>query len=173
MTNTNKPNKDNTPSEFSLLMENGLPSRVSAILLSDGREVYINQLIQYIKDYDVLVGVTTAEINKELIEDALTDAKDSIGGASKPLLIPPVMLEPKFTEKDRQKYLFAEDPQILPEVTCVASLDSNVPVKDVSADGAQLTIVWFQDQYAFPIAPHIIKHISELDWDNVATDYNF
>lgn len=62
----------------------------------------------------------------------------------------------------------------LPLITCYATFLSapfiaECPEMDIS----QLSVVWFQDQFALPIDADIIKHLQGLDWEAVAQPYWF
>jgi hypothetical protein len=50
-------------------------------------------------------------------------------------------------------------PEQLPSVTCVARY---------VGWRAGLTIVWFQDEFAFPMAPDVLDHLEGIDFPTLA-----
>jgi hypothetical protein len=68
----------------------------------------------------------------------------------------------------------AEDPyEMLPGVTCIARMQSK-PVRVEKGSKAPvsswLTLVWFQNDWAMPIAPEVMEKLQALDWDAHASD---
>jgi hypothetical protein len=67
----------------------------------------------------------------------------------------------------------AENPyEMLPGVTCIARMTSKLPepvvkIKKVIEPPAAscLTLVWFQNFWAMPIAPEVMKKLKAMDWD--------
>jgi hypothetical protein len=58
----------------------------------------------------------------------------------------------------------------LPDITCRVELKSREPVHDREAAFSSLYIVWFQEEFVFPIDAQIIKQIQAIEWDLHATD---
>ena len=131
-----------------------LKTRAVSIESLNQREIYAGQI----------EGLPTREKNKELIASALTRLRAA--GAA-PYLVPPVETPIPYPRGD---YPFGE-PAALPRVICVASCRSPFPARDSSKDASHMTIVWFQDDYAFPIEPSVQEHLSNLEWERLAVDY--
>ena len=167
-----KNSSQQSPSEFEQFMQKKSPPTHEPIKLTDGRIVSIVELCQHGTYGGLIVGKPHEELNKKRIEAALSYAKDKIWSATKPTLIPPVICEPKITEEDITKYVIFDQPQYLPRVTCFAQLMSSSPARDKTMFGSWLTVVWYQDQYAFPIDTHVLECIMQLDWNNIATDFD-
>ena len=161
-----------SPSEFEQFMQKECPPIHEPIKLADGRIVRIGELCQFETYGGLIMGRPNEQINKKRIDAALSYAKDKIWSATEPTLIPPVICEPKITEEDITKYVIFDQPQYLPIATCMAQLESS-PARDKKMFRSKLTVVWFQDQYAFPIDPHVLECIMQLDWTNIATDIDF
>ncbi|WP_459558206.1 hypothetical protein [Lacunimicrobium album] len=92
---------------------------------------------------------------------------------SKPFLIRP---ESGLTDKPQTdpndlfyKRLGAE--ASLPKVTCIGRFYCTTPVKYSDFDYSQLTIIWFQNEYAFPVDEEIRRTIAGIDWKGLATDF--
>jgi hypothetical protein len=58
----------------------------------------------------------------------------------------------------------------MPEVGCIGRFHSSYPARDTGKDYSALTIIWFQDDYAFPISPDVERAIHAVDWDRLARD---
>jgi hypothetical protein len=70
----------------------------------------------------------------------------------------------------------ADDPyEVFPGVQCTASMSSG-PRKcvhetpDNTLDSSYLTLVWFQNEWAMPIAPEVLEKLKAFDWDVHAYD---
>lgn len=109
-----------------------------------------------------LEGLPTRQENQRYVEHVLDRERRRGERAAKegyiievgePYLVPP-MVRPIPTDN----YPFGE-PEALPPVTCVARY---------VGWRAALTIIWFQDEYAFPIAPDILEHLEGIDFATLA-----
>src|SRR5262249_20215418 len=60
-------------------------------------------------------------------------------------------------------------PARLPGVTCVGSFRS-APIVESPGCFSELTIIWFQSDFAMPIDPTVLEEITRLDWDTLASD---
>jgi hypothetical protein len=63
-------------------------------------------------------------------------------------------------------------PEWLPMIRCFATFESSFPVRDKNCDGSSLNVVWFQDDFAFPIRD-VVSKLESIDWDSLATDFCF
>lgn len=61
-------------------------------------------------------------------------------------------------------------PQRLPSVQCVAQL-RGPGFTDTVMYHSGLTLLWFQDDWAMPVAPHIVAAIEALDWAALAEEW--
>ena len=61
--------------------------------------------------------------------------------------------------------LFRSDPARLPSIACTADFVSTGKTWEYRAN---LTVIWFQDEYAFPLDPDIETSLRALDWDGLA-----
>ncbi len=64
-------------------------------------------------------------------------------------------------------------PEWLPLVTCVARFRDSAPAQDRSKHGSVLTVVWFQDEFATPIVEPALSSLVNLDWDGLASDFEW
>ncbi len=50
-------------------------------------------------------------------------------------------------------------------------MTSPEPARDPLQDYSVLTVIWFQDDFAFPIDPQVLEQIRALDWEQLAQDF--
>jgi hypothetical protein len=62
-------------------------------------------------------------------------------------------------------------PEWLPMVTCIGLFHAVETGGD--RDGSCLTLVWYQPDFALPIAPEIAKAMQALDWERIAEGFQF
>ena len=132
--------------------------------LANGRQIYLRSIDQWGTYCGLLEGLPTQEMNSRTIKRTLDDARKRC--FFEPHLIPPVETPIKY----EGEYPFGI-PASIPSITCVAHFDCFDAVRDKSKDGSTLPIVWFQSDFAFPIAPEIVDSIIQLPWDDLATDF--
>jgi len=53
----------------------------------------------------------------------------------------------------------------LPAVTCIARFLSDRLRRQPDEMWSALTVIWFQDESAFPIDPLVQNEIASIDWD--------
>jgi len=143
------------------------------IKLDNKREFSLQGLYQWKTYRNLLCGLPIAEINKHIIEDAYTYAKE-VCKSEKILL-----LEPEETPIIIPKKLSYGEPVKIPGVVCVAqvtyhellpndvinSLAEIAPSNYNLVDTVYLegTIVWFQEEYCMPIDDKVLAHLRNLD----------
>jgi uncharacterized protein (TIGR02996 family) len=145
------------------LAEVGTMPRSRSLTLRGGREVSLQNLRQFHVYEGLLEGSPTKELNARIIDNVLS-AEASQG---RPYLIAPVE-RPIATNREPP----FGTPAQLPPIACVARLQSR-PVKLPEADYSELTVVWFQDDYAMPIDPRALQHLLFVDWAKHAIDHQY
>ena len=148
------------------------PAKMS-LVLSDGRHVHMTQLFQMETYAGHLVGMSTVASNRQLVERLAASAGKRIAGATRPHLIPPKVETypgPGGETKTASQYRI---PQILPSVACFAQLESLRPLRNSKGAMSCLTVVWFQDVFAFPIDPEVHQQLLQLDWKRLAVDSDY
>lgn len=111
----------------------------------------------------LLEGLPTREHNDSEIKRLVEGASRQDGHA--PFLIAPVQRP----IQHRGRYPFGE-PARLPSIACIGRLHSPRPARDPSKDYSDLTILWFQEDYAFPLSPEAEGAILSVDWEGLAGD---
>ena len=61
----------------------------------------------------------------------------------------------------------------LPSVTCVATFKHFMPARDKEQHFSDVTVAWFQEEWALPIIPEVVAKIKSLEWRDVAFDYDW
>ena len=115
-------------------------------------------LLQFAVYADVLEGVPDRAINDGIIADALALAKRTHG-------LDPVLITP------RERPLGSRPSRVsLPSICCVGRFRSPQPARDPSAERSEVCLVWFQDQFAFPINAEVAAESATLVGSEIATD---
>lgn len=133
------------------------------LILSSGRRVHLVSLHQENIYAGLLEGVPTREMNQGTIEHLRDEATERTGRE-------PFILQPVQTPIERgggaDPYPFG-DPALIPPIACVAELESS---GSSVLYHTHLTVIWFQDDYAFPLAAPIESALLALDWDRLAVE---
>jgi hypothetical protein len=142
------------------------------LTLHSGRSVILEALHQWMTYAGWLEGVPSAWINDRKVASAVQEAeKHGVRGARHHLLPPP-----------RRDYcrrpgdmaaamsLRGEAPEWLPVVTCVGVFKDVFSARDKAKDQSYLAVVWYQDEFALPIAGPVLDQLRALDWEALATD---
>ncbi len=129
------------------------------IELLNGRKIRLHHLQQSLTYAGWLEGLPTAESNQRDLDRLVAEHRNK-PYAGEPYLIRPV----EKREKNRDKSL-------LPSVTCIGRFESN-PI-DSTWYCSGLVIIWFQDEFAFPIDPTALAQFRAIDWDAHAVDMDF
>lgn len=141
-----------------------MPSN-SRVTLQSGREIEIQELNQELTYAGFIEGFPTTDQNKRKI-DGILKACMASAGATPVLLFEP---EEKLIEHN-QPYPFGT-PATIPHVTCIAKLQSTSLRERDPLMYSELIVIWLQDEFALPIEPSTLQWIVELDWENVAREF--
>jgi hypothetical protein len=131
------------------------------LVLASGRTIRLLALRQWAIYGGLLEGLPTRKINASIIASARTDARERDGNE-------PHLIEPVQTSIDYDgRYPFGE-PARLPRIGCVGTFVSSGrdPVHVTC-----LTVIWFQDGYAFPLSSEAATAIRALDWETLAAQH--
>lgn len=142
-----------------------MPSR-NEFQLGSGRMIRLVAIDQWGTYTGLLEGIPTKEMNERHIRRTMDTARER--WHFDPYLIQPIETP---IELDRD-YTFGT-PASIPAVTCVGQFDCFDTARDNSMDGSTLPIVWFQDDFAFPVDDVIQQHIQSLDWEQHASDFQY
>jgi hypothetical protein len=138
----------------------------STIKLASGREIAIGRLYQF-RTYEGLIeGLPTKERNARRIPHFRNEAQEL-------WKLKVHLIEPSETPIEYDGKYPLGTPAMLPGTVCFGRFSSLTPARDSSKDGSELTIVWFQNDFAFPIDDSVLKAIRTLDWESIAEDYQY
>ena len=109
-------------------------------------------LDQYYTYEGLLLGVPTREMNQEMMDRLIAryvhPAEYGV----------PLLLEPEQQPLDVPAHIHRlGTPARLPSVTCIASFNSGRPASDTDDIWSVLRVIWFQDEFAFPIADRALR----------------
>ena len=133
------------------------------LTMSSGRVVALKSLKQWAAHAGLLEGLPTRQRNDAELARLVADARAQYG--HEPVLITPTQRRIDYTGR----YPFGE-PAALPAVGCIARLHSHEPARDRSKDYSDLTVIWFQNDYAFPLDEEVERRILAIDWETIACD---
>lgn len=135
------------------------------IILEGNRKVQVHKLLQWRTYESQTEGAPSARMNRIEIENAVAVAK-------KVCYLEAVnVVEPKLTPLEIIPLFYKEEEAVrLPKITCVARVE-DYAIQD--ADYAALAIVWFQDDFAFPIEPEVLEHMKLIPFSKIALKFDF
>lgn len=139
--------------------------RNNQIILHSRREVWITEINQELTYNGLLEGLPTTQGNKRQIEGLLKACHANARTTPVKLLVPrekPIKIDEPYA---------LGTPAALPSVTCVAKLRSKALEDDDRLAYSELILVWFQDELAMPIDETALAEILQLDWENLAGEF--
>lgn len=140
------------------------------VTLLDGRAITLVEISQGLTYEGLLEGHPTTEDNDRSIAQFLEAERRRTGW--KPLLIdPPRRALWRAQDVSADDVVEHRPPEWLPMVRCSARFRSFPTGLDPEAHESGLTVVWYQDGYALPIAEEVFIRIRALDWSAHAHDY--
>lgn len=125
------------------------------LIVEEDKEVIISYFWQK-KTYS---GVNSGKPNKQINENIIKQEKGS--GSGTYLIEPPKIRLPFFKISKR----------VLPSVMCRVNVSYDGWIED--CDSSSLSIVWFQDDYAYPIDKKIIEKIKKIPYSKVCNKYSY
>jgi|CXWL01.1.fsa_nt_gi hypothetical protein len=145
-------------------------TKINEFQLASGRNINLIGINQRETYAGFLEGMPTKEINQLLIKEAVEAAKQLWNEA-------PYLIEPIETPIIWKREYPLGIPASIPGKVCISQLRSFYPRgENMGLSGLEyslLTLVWFQDEFAFPIDDSILEKIHSLDWDRYATDCQY
>ncbi len=145
-------------------------TKQGTLQLKTGPAIHLRFLEQSLVYGGMLEGVPTRQTNQYAIDRFMAEAREQLEGCE-PYLIPPPT---RPIENDpRPAFARRSPPELIPSVACIARFLSRRPAREPHKDGSQLVVVWFQDDFAFPIDPSVMAHLHELDWARLAFDFDY
>ena len=137
------------------------------VKLDDDREILIKSIYQWSTYEQLLCGLPTSKINTQIIKDVQKKAKDLCENDEL------VFLTPEEKKMELEAYPIYGEPIILPNVVCVAEIafvnlssQENDLIKQIDNEMGYIekNVVWFQNEFCFPIDEKIIDQIKNIDY---------
>jgi len=128
------------------------------LVLAGAIAVRIIRLDQRLVYAGVIEGVPNRRINQGLVADELRRAAALCPGA-RCHLIPP---------SEKTPYPTKPNAVFLPSVVCNAVLERIGRTPNDHSCWETLVVVWFQDEFALPIAAPVLDQLQALDWRALA-----
>jgi uncharacterized protein (TIGR02996 family) len=133
------------------------------LVLAGGRVVTLRALHQWHTYWGLLEGTPDQQLNDSLIQVAVEDGRQR-GQGRQPYLINPPRRD-YYRRPGDMAAIDADTSRVsewLPAVTCVATLEEV---------WSELTVVWFQDEYAPSIREPALSALQKLNWGALATHF--
>ena len=141
-------------------------AKESTITLGTGRKLTLHALAQELTYEGLLEGAPTTKLNKSLM-DGVVERQRKTGRSISVHLVAPVETP---IDMGHSYISSLGEPATLPSVTCIGRFRAEPVVKEGSGWYSELTIVWFQREFAMPFEPRVLEEIMQLDWDALAAD---
>lgn len=159
------------------------PARV-IFLQGESRPLLIDELVQYHTCRHLLIGVPEDRLNETLPTNVVENAKSRFGASPEPVVIAPKLHSFSIEQQPLLRKPHGDfEPagesltrigRRLPKVTCLASLRCPMPLVTPKEEGwfshSRATLIWFQEDFAFPIDAEVMAQIRALDWSAIAVD---
>jgi len=145
------------------------------VVLGSGRSVTLVAIHQEMTYRGLVEAVPGRELNDGCIRGAIQEAGRLCMPGASPLLVPPARRDyhRRPGDMDKRNAVSGKPVEFLPSITCIGIFDDALPAHDANKDYSELTVVWFQDRYVFPIDETVVSQIRALDWDKLATDGDY
>ena len=130
--------------------------------IASGRKIRLLALNQYYTYEGLLLGVPTWEINQDMMDHLVAryvhPAEYGV----------PLLLEPEQQPLDVPEHRHVDGTSAtLPSVTCIGRFNSDgqLGTDDI---WSVLRVIWYQEDFAFPIDDRALRQIAEIDWETHA-----
>ena len=137
------------------------------IIIDGNTQASIRSIKQRLTYDGLLEGLPTKEMNARILVGIKEDAK-KFCQLNEVYLIDP---EQKSIEYNG-RYPFGEPAQ-LPNVICIVELRCNSVFKDKTKDYSALGLIWFQDNFIFPIDAAILERIKAVPSNKVCEELKY
>ena len=84
----------------------------------------------------------------------------------------PYLIEPIETLLDLPKaHRRPGTPAALPSITCIGRFISDALPHDEDNIASAMRVIWFQNDFAFPIDPYVLSQFEVMDWEKHAVGW--
>mgnify|MGYP001436869681 CR=1 FL=1 len=137
------------------------------LVVGEGIEVNIKSIKQRLTYDGLLEGLPTKKLNETILIGIKEDAK-KFCQLDEVYLIEPLQKQIKYDGE----YPFG-DPYELPNVICIVEVSYYTTFRDESKDYSGLGIIWFQENFLFPIEDAILQKIKEIPFTKICQELNY
>ena len=154
----------------------------SSLTQNSGRKLTLKSFEQSHTYAGMLEGTPNRKSNNCGIEIDLKYAAQYRFAMGSPYLIEPMrrdyLRQPGDMDHIRERTSqypaeWGRDPEWLPLVRCIGCLFSSPTSKNPTKDMSSLTVLWYQNDFAYPIDDDILSVLRSLDWDRLATQFEY
>lgn len=137
------------------------------LIIEGDKEVRIKRISQSYTYGGLLEGLPTTRMNDYILASVKEEAKKFCG------LDEIYLIEPQQTPIPYDgKYPFGT-PMSLPSVICIIKIWYYTTFRDKEKDFSCLGIIWFQNDYAFPIDEEIVEKIKEIPFSKICGEFQY
>lgn len=144
--------------------------RTDCVRLASGRVVSMVAFRQFSVYAGLLEGLPTRDMNERHLNEVV-----AVERARRPhAVVEPLLIRPEqrpIEYRSDRPYPFGE-PASLPGVGCVGRFRSYTPARDPGESFSELTVIWFQDDFAPPIGREVWPRLRAIEWERYAADYS-
>ncbi len=115
----------------------------------------------------LLEGLPTDRMNENILKRVVEEARKHTYNDAV------YIIQPEQTPIPYDKKYPFGTPMQMPAITCIASFTSHQPAYNQEKDGSALTIVWYQEEYAFPVSQAILEQFRKIPWSTLAKDFDY
>jgi uncharacterized protein (TIGR02996 family) len=136
-------------------------------LRAGNRSIILREFRQWNFYMGLMAGAPTSQMNREWVERLVADERHR--ESQEPYLIQPI----ERPMQSDEGHPWPEPRGLLPRIACVGRFESFDAAKDKARDASELTVIWFQHEFAFPIDPGVREQIRAIDWEKHAHDFDW
>lgn len=137
------------------------------IIIDQDLEVIIVEIKQYHTYRNLLEGIPNTRLNKIIVDRTIKEAKE-LFDLQNIHLIDPILTPIKYDGN----YPFGRT-ESLPEITCMVELKCHSAFKSENMDYSGLGLVWFQENYVFPIEKTITEYIETIPYRKECEEFSY
>ncbi len=140
--------------------------REAELTLRSGRRIQLLALDQSLTYEGLLLGVPTRELNRRMMDHLIASHADPNGYGG------PYLIEPEQRPLEvPPRHPVNGTPASLPGITCIARFMSNAIRRDPDCIWSVLRVIWYQEDFAFPIDQVVLERLSVIDWEAHASGW--
>ncbi|MFO0940161.1 MAG: hypothetical protein U0930_05285 [Pirellulales bacterium] len=148
--------------------------------LSSGRLIFLDKLTQSRTYVGLLEGTPSKKTNDLAIKWHFERVERENATKGKPFLIRPERrdyfkelgdMQPTLERQADRPTELKHVPEWLPPIVCVGDFSSPQPARNPKKHASSLTIIWYQSDFGFD--PRAFNLIREVEWDQLATDWDY